>query len=141
MFSWPRTGSFARPLHTRRRDLLALALLAGSACFAATTAQAQQFPFGIQHQTYRPGTLTPNNYTRTQLNQHVADYYDVWKGRWLAADPGGHGWRVKSDSSGRTVSEGQGYGMVIVAALAGHDPQAKTIFDGLWQFRLAHPST
>jgi hypothetical protein len=30
--------------------------------------------------------------------------------------------------------------MVIVPLMAGHDPQAKTIFDGLWQFRLAHPS-
>ena len=102
--------------------------------------QAQQFPFGVQHQAYRPGTLIPTNHTQSQLNQHVADYYDVWKGRWLGVDSGGNGWRVKSDSSGRTVSEGQGYGMVIVAAMAGHDPQAKAIFDGLWQFRLAHPS-
>ena len=31
--------------------------------------------------------------------------------------------------------------MVIVAAMAGHDPQAKTIFDGLWEFRAAHPSS
>lgn len=124
-----------------RRIILPLLFLLGIACPGVARLHAQQFPFGVQHQAYRAGTLTPTNFTRAQLNQHVADYYDVWKGRWLAADPGGNGWRVKSDASGRTVSEGQGYGMVIVAAMAGHDPQAKTIFDGLWQFRLAHPST
>jgi hypothetical protein len=70
----------------------------------------------------------------------VKNYYDVWKGRWLKPDSGGNGWRVWMNSTGTTVSESQGYGMVIVAAMAGHDPQAKQIFDGLWQFRLAHPS-
>ena len=124
-----------------RRILLPFLFLIGIAWHDAARLHAQQFPFGVQHQTYRSGTLTPTNFTRAQLNQHVADYYDVWIGRWLGTDPGGNGWRVKSDSSGRTVSEGQGYGMVTVAAMAGHDPQAKTIFDGLWQFRLAHPSS
>ena len=103
-------------------------------------ANGQQFPFGGQHQPYRTGTLTPSNYTRAELNQHVASYYDFWKNRWLKPDAAGNGWRVFLDSSGTTVSEGQGYGMVIVAAMAGHDLQAKQIFDGLWQFRLAHPS-
>jgi endo-1,4-beta-D-glucanase Y len=101
---------------------------------------AQQFPFGTQHQAYRSGTLMPTNFTRAQMNVHVAAYYDLFKSRWLRSDPGGQGWRVLADNSGRTVSEGQGYGMVIVPLLAGHDPQAKAIFDGLWQFRLAHPS-
>lgn len=101
---------------------------------------AQQFPFGMQHQAFRAGTLFPTNFTRAQQNAHVAAYYDNWKSHWLKPDPQGSGWRVTSDSSGKTVSEGQGYGMVIVPLMAGHDPQAKTIFDGLWQFRLAHPS-
>ena len=117
------------------------AVLFAFASLGPLTLHAQQFPFGAQHQAYRPGTLFPSGSTRAQHNQDVADYYDVFKSRWLAVDPGGNGWRVKLDPSGRTVSEGQGYGMVIVAAMAGHDPQAKTIFDGLWQFALAHPSS
>lgn len=141
MQSLPVVCSLApRPYERLAAIATPLLTVALSLCFVESL-HAQQFPFGAQHQTYRAGTLTPNNYTRPQLNQHVATYYDVWKARWLAADPGGNGWRVKSDASGRTVSEGQGYGMVIVAAMAGHDPQAKTIFDGLWQFRLAHPSS
>lgn len=38
------------------------------------------------------------------------------------------------------MSEGQGYGLVIVALMAGHEPDAHAIFDGLWRFALAHPS-
>jgi hypothetical protein len=131
-------------LHRATRGVRSCAL---GVTFAATfvltvgnSALAQQFPFGSQHQAYHAGTLAPTNFTRAQQNQHVATYYDVFKSRWLVTDPLGQGWRVKSDSSGKTVSEGQGYGMVIVAAMAGHDPQAKTIFDGLWKFRVAHPS-
>jgi endo-1,4-beta-D-glucanase Y len=41
---------------------------------------------------------------------------------------------------GVTVSEGQGYGMIIVALMAGYDTQAQKIFRGLWQFSRAHPS-
>jgi endo-1,4-beta-D-glucanase Y len=136
-----------RPRHLLAIDrwhlfLAALTLIG----FAAATlvggpASAQNFPFGTQPQAYRPGTLYPTNFTRAQINSHVAAYYDYWKARWLKPDPGGAGWRVLLDSSGTTVSEGQGYGMVIVPLMAGHDPQAKTIFDGLWQFRLAHPSS
>jgi hypothetical protein len=113
------------------------ALVAGN---WAHLAPGQQFPFGAQHQAYRSGTLFPSNFTRTQMNAHVAAYYDLFKSRWVKPDPGGQGWRVLADNSGKTVSEGQGYGMVIVPLMAGHDPQAKAIFDGLWQFRLAHPS-
>jgi endo-1,4-beta-D-glucanase Y len=115
--------------------------MAALAMLPAGRAAAQAYPFGTQHQPFRPGALTVQKFTRAQQNQHVAAYYDLWKSRWVAVDPQGKGWRVKLDSSGTTVSEGQGYGMVIVAAMAGHDPQAKTIFDGLWAFRKAHPSS
>lgn len=122
---------------TLRCLVIAIAILSGS---VAGLSQAQQFPFGTQHQAYRPGTLMPTHFTRAEMNAHVTAYYDHWKNRWLKPDPGGNGWRVLLDPSGTTVSEGQGYGMVIVSLMAGHDPQAKTIFDGLWQFRVAHPS-
>ncbi|MDB6073611.1 MAG: hypothetical protein JWO89_1251, partial [Verrucomicrobiaceae bacterium] len=41
----------------------------------------------------------------------------------------------------QTVSEGQGYGMVILAMMAGADAQAQIIFDGLWRFVRANPSS
>ena len=39
------------------------------------------------------------------------------------------------------VSEGQGYGMVIEALMAGYDVNAKKYFDGLYRWYKAHPST
>ncbi|MBP9742606.1 MAG: hypothetical protein KBD37_04525 [Burkholderiales bacterium] len=39
-----------------------------------------------------------------------------------------------------TVSEGQGYGMIITVMMAGFDPQAQQIFDGLFRYVKAYPS-
>jgi endo-1,4-beta-D-glucanase Y len=39
-----------------------------------------------------------------------------------------------------TVSEAMGYGMLITAFMAGHDPEAKKYFDGLYRFYKKHPS-
>jgi hypothetical protein len=44
------------------------------------------------------------------------------------------------EATAYTVSEGQGYGMIIVALMAGHDSGARTLFDGLWEFSLDHRS-
>ncbi|NWG75204.1 MAG: hypothetical protein HXY24_11445 [Rubrivivax sp.] len=75
-------------------------------------------------------------------------FYDYWKERYLKAagtTPGGAPlYRIAFGSSAPnvnvTVSEGQGYGMIIVALMAGHDAQAQTYFDGLWRFARANPS-
>lgn len=40
-----------------------------------------------------------------------------------------------------TVSEAQGYGMLITALMADYDNGAKDIFDGLYRFYKAHPSS
>ena len=37
------------------------------------------------------------------------------------------------------VSEGQGYGMVIVALMAGYDPSAKAIYDNLYRYYKSYP--
>ena len=112
----------------------------------ATAAPRHPFP---QHQVYAPGTLRPNQRTQQQQDDDVRVFYDHWKASYLVAagaTPSGDPlYRVAFGATpparDRTVSEGQGYGMIIVALMAGHDPQAQTIFDGLWEFALAHPST
>ncbi len=38
------------------------------------------------------------------------------------------------------VSEGQGYGMIIAALMAGYDTAAQKIYDGLYQYYKLHPS-
>ena len=61
--------------------------------------------------------------------------YDRWKAHYLvtvsgSTPSGGALYRVSYGSldPSRTVSEGQGYGMVIVALMAGNDPDAQSIF-------------
>ncbi len=109
--------------------------------FQATTPR-RPFP---QHVAYAPGSIRPNHRSQAQLDDDVRAAYDHWKDNYLreAGTADGHQlYRVSygSDNPDRTVSEGQGYGMIIVALMAGHDSDAQTIFNGLWRFARAHPS-
>jgi endo-1,4-beta-D-glucanase Y len=63
----------------------------------------------------------------------------------VAAGTSGEGYPLYRISFGsgdpaKTVSEGQGFGMIITAIMAGHDTGAQEVFDGLWEFSRAHPS-
>lgn len=109
----------------------------------ASGLEARPFP---NHTVYAAGTIEPNQRTQAQMDGDVGAFYDVWKSKFLIAagslTDGRALYRVSfgSENSSRTVSEGQGYGMVIAALLAGRDAQAREIFDGLYEFALAHPS-
>lgn len=125
---------------------LIASLLATVAAWAPAAAAAPRLPFP-QHVSYAPGSLRPSLRTQTQQDGDVLAAYQSWKSRYLAqagTEPDGHPrYRVKlgTAASSRTVSEGQGYGMLIAAHLAGADPDAQMIFDGLWEFCLDHPSS
>ena len=88
------------------------------------------------------GTLQPR-VAQAELDRVTAAAYDDWAARYLepACTPGE--WRVNAgpEAPAHTVSEGQGYGMVIVALMAGHDAAAQERFDGLARYALAHPSS
>lgn len=106
---------------------------------------AHPFP---QHVTYAPGSILPNHRTQEQLDDDVRVFYDEWKSAYLVeAEVNSDGITMVRVAFGKdepnhstTVSEGQGFGMVIVPMMAGYDPEAQTIFDGLWAFARAHPS-
>lgn len=101
-----------------------------------------------QHVTYAPNSILPDHRTREQLDDDLRAYYDYWKENYLAeAGMNGDGiamYRVvlgkDEPTRSTTVSEGQGYGMMIVPIMAGYDPDAQIIFDGLWAFVDAHRS-
>lgn len=96
--------------------------------------------FGSHVQQYQNATLFPSQYNQDQLDTVVSNYYEQWKSDWLRIDPGGNGYRVVMDSQGRTTSEAQGYGMLILSHFDGFDPEAQMIFDGLFQYSRANPS-
>ena len=112
-----------------------------------TTSSGILRPFP-QHVQCAPGSILPNHRSQAQLDDDARAFYDYWKESYLidvgktnAGDPL---YRVafgkESPTREKTVSEGQGYGMMITALMAGHDPDAQTIFDGLWNFCRLYPS-
>jgi endoglucanase len=111
----------------------------------SAAAISRPFP---QHVTYAPNSILPNHRTQEELDNDVRAFYDYWKSEYLIEDgssaDGYPLYRVafgKSEEAKKTtVSEGQGYGMLIVPLMAGYDPDAQIIFDGLWAFARAHPS-
>ncbi len=100
-----------------------------------------------QHVQYAPDTIRPNHRTQEQQDDDVRAFYDYWKDQYLVAagitSDALPLYRVSFGTTNpdQTVSEGQGYGMVIVAYMAGYDSEAQLIFDGLWEFVKAHPSS
>ncbi len=123
------------------RLLLSLTLLLGFQSFG----QTPNFPFPTPV-TYTVGTIKPSNFTQTELNNQVKSYYDLWKSSYIkqhCTDTNSYYIDFSSSNQGDTaicVSEGQGYGMVVVAYMAGHDPNAKVIFDGLYKWAKTFPS-
>lgn len=97
-------------------------------------------PFGSHLKPYAAGTLKPSG-TQAALDQKVVDYYNSWKSAFLRQNCG-NGWYqvISPDADHPYVAEAQGYGMVIAATMAGADPDAKKIFDGLVKWKIDHPS-
>lgn len=66
------------------------------------------------------------------LNAFTFERYNLWKQNWVLSDSNACGTgtaRVYSDDPTGTVSEGQGYGMAMAAAIGDKD-----LFDQLWNF-------
>ncbi|SEL72609.1 glycosyl hydrolase family 8 [Nonomuraea pusilla] len=119
-------------------------LSAASAAVTATTqpsAGGVGVPFGSHAIPYAAGMLRPSGGQST-LDAKVVDYYQRWKSAFLRQNCG-NGWYqvISPDADHPYVAEAQGYGMVIVATMAGADPDAKKIFDGMVKWMLDHPSS
>jgi endoglucanase len=115
-------------------------ILAFSLVFC-TQLQAQSVPFP-QHTAYTVGSIKPNNFTQTELDNQVKTFYDSWKLTYLkthCTDNTQYYIDFKTGTD-KCVSEGQGYGMVIIAYMAGYDASAKTYFDGLYKWAKLHKS-
>ncbi len=114
-------------------------------CSVNSFAQTPNYPFP-HHTVYTTGSIKPNNYSQTGLDQQVKDYYDTWKARYIVQGCDASQYYIwyndlGYDGNAICVSEGQGYGMVITAMMAGYDANAKQYFDGLYRWYKANPST
>lgn len=97
-------------------------------------------PFGSHLKPYAAGMLKPSG-SQATLDQKVVDYYNKWKSAFVRQNCG-NGWYqiISPDADHPYVAEAQGYGMVVAATMAGADPDAKKIFDGLVKWKIDHPS-
>jgi endo-1,4-beta-D-glucanase Y len=109
-----------------------------SSTYTITTGTGPFRPFP-QHTTYFAGTIKPSSVTQSAMDSAVQTKWNAWKAAYLK--PAGTGkYYVKYDSTGATVSEAHGYGMLLTVLMAGYDANAKTYFDGLYNYYKAHPS-
>ncbi|KAA9041159.1 beta-glucanase [Ginsengibacter hankyongi] len=107
-----------------------------------SAAQQVSKPFP-QHVSYAGSTIKPNHVSQQQLDDSVASFYNKWKERYINDDAGEgqyYVWVEGSVASNQCVSEGQGYGMIIVALMAGYDTAAQKIYNGLYKYYKLHPS-
>lgn len=131
---------------------LSLFLLATSACVKKpgsepveippqTVGKAPQFPFGTRPTPYADGTIHPSA-TPAERDAAVAHFYDYWQKKYLkpGCNPGELVVNSKTKPTNLTVSEAHGYGMIILAYMAGHDPDAKTKFDAMIRYHRVHQS-
>ncbi|HEV7731145.1 MAG TPA: glycosyl hydrolase family 8 [Candidatus Binatia bacterium] len=120
------------------RDALALALLLLSGVAHA----AVNHPFGSHPTTYTAGAIRPSHVGQPALDQAVRDFYDQWKAVYLRQTCGAGRYVVvsKTQPGNLTVSEAHGYGMIVAALMAGHDPDAQRIFDGMYAYFREHPT-
>ena len=96
-----------------------------------------------QHVHYAEGTIKPNHILQRQLDDSVRSFYRGWKERYINDDAGEgnyYVWVEGSVGNKQCVSEGQGYGMMILALMAGYDDSAKKTYNGLFHYYKSHPS-
>jgi hypothetical protein len=122
------------------RKLTAVVSLMGAICASAAFAGPPTYPFASRIDPYPYGTK-PNHVTPAQMDNSIKTHYNAWKAAALVnvpTVPGGKA--VRFGGSHLTVSEGMGYGMLILVLMAGHDPQAQVLFDGLLTTVRARPA-
>jgi endo-1,4-beta-D-glucanase Y len=77
------------------------------------------------------------------MDDSVVSFYFQWKNVYVKKNKCSDDFYVWSENAGKNhecVSEGQGYGMIIVALMAGIDSLSQKTFDGLFHYYKEHPS-
>ena len=97
-----------------------------------------------QHTSYFESVIKPSHVTQQQMDDSVCSFYKNWKDRYINNDSGdGQYYIAAKGAAGKNkcVSEGQGYGMIIVALMGGCDTASQRIYNGLFNYYKMHPSS
>ncbi|MEU9106207.1 glycosyl hydrolase family 8 [Streptomyces xanthophaeus] len=106
-----------------------------------STTPAANVPFGSHTFPYAPGTIKVSG-NQAANDAKVVAYYQQWKAAFVTSDCANGAWSAiaSTDADHPYVAEGQGYGLTILATMAGADPDARTSFDRVLRYVLDHPS-
>jgi endo-1,4-beta-D-glucanase Y len=103
---------------------------------AAAAIAGISYPFA-SHKTQYVAGIKPASATQEAQDALVRARYEAWKPS-VSARCGGN--VVVFNASYATVSEGAGYGMLLSVLMAGHDSEARNLFDGLFKVVRSHPA-
>ncbi len=94
-----------------------------------------------QHYKYYWGSIKPNNISQNEMDITVVNFYFQWKKRFVKSQKYKHESYIWFEGVGgkQSVSEAQGYGMIITALMAGADSNAKNTFDDLYRYYKSYP--
>jgi endo-1,4-beta-D-glucanase Y len=97
-----------------------------------------------QHAPYQDGAILPDHISQQAMDDSVSSFYLAWKKHYIlngCNEGEKYVWFEGTKGTNICVSEGQGYGMMIVALMAGFDSTAQETYDCLYRFYKSHPST
>jgi Glycosyl hydrolases family 8 len=102
------------------------------------------YRFGSRPQQYPMGSIKPTG-DQGSLDAAVKAAYDKWKAAYVKPLCGGYVVKTTTTphpivNNPTTNSTALGNGMVITAMMAGHDPEAQAIFDGMFAVARKFPS-
>lgn len=109
-------------------------------CFAAAQISFKPFP---QHVTYFKGVIQPSHISQQQMDDRVKVFYTAWEQRYIRpakVNDQYYVWSGDATAKKQSISEGQGYGMIIMTLMAGNDTTTQQIYNGLYQYYKAHTS-
>jgi hypothetical protein len=109
----------------------------GSGTGGAPANPAAGHQFGARPQKYPDGSIKPAG-DQAALDAAIKGAYDKWKAAYVMAACDGY--VVKTAGADMTSSSALGTGMILTAMMAGHDPAAQTVFDGLFAVGRKFPS-
>jgi hypothetical protein len=116
----------------------------GTSGSGSDAASAMGYKFGARPQAYPAGSIKPAG-DQADLDAAVKAAYDKWKAAYVKPLCGGYIVKAAASpepavSNPTTNSTALGNGMVITAMMAGHDPEAQTVFDGMFAVARKFPS-
>lgn len=115
--------------------------------FTTSNGQPLNHPFP-NHTTYSKGAILPAQSAQPSIDNTVKKFYDIWKKSYVKNDCSDPGMYYVYTDEGDVrngvpvvcVSEGQGFGMLILPLMAGYDKEAQRIYNGMYRFVVANPT-